>query len=221
MAGLAVVGGHSILGSDYGCDDRASPVVLQRHGPPDQRVPAHLVDHAANMRSLVAVGCDRVLALSSVGGLRRDLGVGTFLAPDDFIALHTSISIHDDFRGHTAPSLDMEWRALVVDAWTKHADEIAPIVDGGVYWQAFGPRFETPAEIRFIAQFADVVGMTMASECIVARELGLSYAAVCVVDNLANGIGDQPLSREDYEAGKRANQASVLAALDLVIREIA
>jgi 5'-methylthioadenosine phosphorylase len=219
MAGLAVVGGHSILGSDYG--HGASPIVLQRHGEPGRHAPAHLVDHAANMRSLVARGCDRVLALSSVGGLRRDLGVGTFLAPDDFIALHTSISIYDDFRGHTVPALDMEWRAQVVDAWSARANGIAPIVDGGVYWQAFGPRFETPAEIRFIAQFADVVGMTMASECIVARELGLAYAAVCIVDNLANGIGDQPLSREEFEAGKRANQAAVLAALDLVIPELA
>ena len=96
------------------------------------------------MRSLVAQGCDRVLALSSVGGLRRDLGVGTFLAPDDFIALHTSISIYDDFRGHTVPSLDLEWRAQVVDAWSARANDIAPLVDGGVYWQAFGPRFETP-----------------------------------------------------------------------------
>ena len=37
-------------------------------------------------------------------------------------------------------------------------------------------------------QDADVVGMTLASECIVACELHMLYAAVCVVDNLANGI---------------------------------
>jgi len=221
MAGLAVVGGHSILGSDYGCDDRAAQVLLQRHGTPDRHAPAHLIDHEANMRSLVAQGCDRVLALSSVGGLRRELGVGTFLAPHDFIALHTSISIYDDFRGHSVPSLDLEWRRTIVDAWSARANDVAPLQDGGVYWQAFGPRFETPAEIRFIAQFADIVGMTMASECIVARELGLSYAAVCIVDNLANGIGDQALSREEFEAGKLANQAAVLAALDLVMPELA
>ena len=40
-----------------------------------------------------------------------------------------------------------------------------------------------------MAAHADVVGMTIASECIVAAELGLAYAAICVVDNLANGIG--------------------------------
>lgn len=218
MARLAVVGGHSILGTDFGFN--ASYVVLQRHLAADRHSPAHLVDHEANMRSLVNQGCDRVLAISSVGGLRRELGVGTFLAPDDFIALHTSVSIFDDFRGHTVPSLDMEWRASVVDAWSARANAIAPLVDGGVYWQAFGPRFETPAEIRFIAQYADVVGMTMPSECIVAGELGLSYAAVCVVDNLANGIGEQSLTREEFEAGKRANQEAVLAALERVIPEL-
>ena len=173
------------------------------------------------MRSLVAQGCDRVLAVCSVGGLRRELGPGTFLAPDDFIALHTSISIYDDFRGYSIPSLSASWRAQVVDAWREHANEIAPIVDGGVYWQAIGPRFETRAEIRLIAQHADVVGMTMASECIVARELGLSYAAVCIVDNLANGLGDQHLTWEEFEAGKQANQAALFAALDRVIPELA
>ena len=75
-------------------------------------------------------------------------------------------------------------------------------VDGGVYWQAIGPRFETPAEIRLIAAHADVVGMTVASECVVAGELGLDYAALCVVDNLANGLGEAALSAEAMEADR-------------------
>ena len=51
------------------------------------------------------------------------------------------------------------------------------VEDGGVYWQVAGPRIETAAEVRLIAQHAHVVGMTVASECIVAGELGLPYAA--------------------------------------------
>jgi 5'-methylthioadenosine phosphorylase len=175
------------------------------------------VDHVANMRALVDQGCDRVLAISSVGGLRDALGVGTFLAPDDFIALDTSTSVYDDFRGHTVPALDPEWRRTVIDAWSAHAKGIVRLQDGGVYWQSVGPRFETPAEVRFIAHFADVVGMTMASECIVAGELGLAYACICVVDNLANGVGERPLTVAEYEAGKRANQAALVAALDAVV----
>ena len=229
---LAIVGGHSILGSQYAADgmradvevddgvriavlDCGTHVVLQRHGL-DGYTPAHLVPHADNLAALVALGCDRVLALSSVGGLRADVGVGTFVAPDDFIALHTSVSAYDDARGHRVPGFDRAWREQVVATWA----DIAPAVelrDGGVYWQTFGPRFETPAEIRYLAQFADVVGMTVASECVIAAELGLAYAAVCVVDNLANGVDDHELTVEEFEAGKAANRAAVLETLDALV----
>ena len=84
--------------------------------------------------------------------------------------------------------------------------------DGGVYWQTIGPRFETPAEIRLIAAHADVVGMTIASECIVAGELGLAYAAICVVDNLANGLGPEPLSVD--RAGSRRARPTPLRLRD-------
>ena len=54
-----------------------------------------------------------------------------------------------------------------------------------------------------MAAHADVVGMTIASECIVAGELGLAYAAVCVVDNLANGIGAGRAQRRRDGGGSR------------------
>jgi 5'-methylthioadenosine phosphorylase len=234
MGRLAVVGGHSILGSAYARDatrldvetpsavvpvlDAGHYVVLQRHGL-DRYIAAHAVNHRANLRALAELDCDRVLALSSVGGLRRELGVGTFLAPDDFIALHLGLSYFDDDPGHRVPGFDTAWRGRVVDVWARRADD--PLQDGGVYWQTIGPRFETRAEIRLLAAHADVVGMTVASECILAAELGLAYAAVCVVDNLANGIGDRPLTRDEFEAGKAANRGRLLAALGAVLPELA
>jgi 5'-methylthioadenosine phosphorylase len=216
MTGLGVIGGHSILGTGY---EHAGVPVVQRHGDP--YTPPHLIDHAANLRALLDQGCDRVLALSSVGGLRTDLGVGTFVVPDDFVALHTSVSIFDDARGHTVPTLLSQWRDRVVDTWRGRTDHGTDVRTSGVYWQTFGPRFETAAEIRFIARFADVVGMTMPSECIVAGELGLAYACVCTVDNLANGVAERPLTYEEFVAGKQANQAAVTAALDAVIPVLA
>ena len=233
---LAVIGGHSILGSAYASSGRRvdvgldggerigvldfdTHIVVQRHGL-DTYAPAHLLRHADTLRALVELECDRVLALSSVGGLRRDVGVGTFLAPHDFIALHTSVSTYDDGRGHRVPAFDGNWRERVVDAWARVVPEIR-LRDGGVYWQTFGPRFETPAEIRYIAQFADVVGMTVGSECVIAGEVGLAYAAVCVVDNLANGVGDQVLSLEEFEAGKETNRAAVIRSLESLVPEIA
>ena len=100
----------------------------------------------------------------------------------------------------------------MLDAWA--GGRRGALRDGGVYWQTIGPRFETPAEIRLIAAHADLVGMTIASECIVAGELGLAYAAVCVVDNLANGIGARAAQRRGVRARPRAPTRPPARALD-------
>ena len=51
-----------------------------------------------------------------------------------------------------------------------------------------GPRLETAAEIdRLERDGATVVGMTGMPEAVLARELGLAYAAIAVVVNHAAG----------------------------------
>ena len=235
MAELALIGGHSILGAEPGeaftrrrvetargpvdvYDDPARDLVLmQRHGLSEYRTAAR-IDHARNLAALVELGCERVLALASVGGLRPELGVGTYLLPDDFIALHLGLSLDEGHGGERIPGFDSGWRERVRDAWNAAAEP--PLVDGGVYWQAIGPRFETPAEIRLIAEHAHVIGMTVASECILAGELGLAYTAICGVDNLANGVAEQALTVADFEAGKEANRARMIEAVNATIAEL-
>jgi 5'-methylthioadenosine phosphorylase len=229
VARLAVIGGHSILGGEraLGLAERQVEtahgavavlegedfVFLQRHGLGAYRTAAR-IEHRANLAALAELGCDRIMALGSVGGLKSELGVGTFLCPDDFIALQLGLSLSDGHEGERVPGFDPEWRARVLGAWRGAGVDV---FDGGIYWQAIGPRFETPAEIRLIAAHADVIGMTIAAECILAGELGLAYAAVCIVDNLANGIGPTQLTVEEFEAGKAANRERLVAALGPVV----
>jgi 5'-methylthioadenosine phosphorylase len=205
---LGIAGGDYVDGLDVG-----DALLIPRHGDP--YVQPHRIDHAANMRKLLDGGCDRVLALGSVGGLRRELGVGTFVCPDDFIALHVGRSAFDDRRSHVVPGFDDEWRSRVVDAWVRSAE--VPLRDGGVYWETVGPRFETPAEIRLIGSHADVVGMTIASECVIAGELGLPHAAICVVDNLANGVAERELTVDEFRAGRERNRERLAAALAAIL----
>jgi 5'-methylthioadenosine phosphorylase len=61
----------------------------------------------------------------------------------------------------------------------------------------------------------------VASECVLAGEVGLRYAAVCMVDNLANGVGNATLTVEEFEAGEATNRGRLLAALDSVLPELA
>jgi 5'-methylthioadenosine phosphorylase len=214
MGHLAVILGSSAVGPGgteiAAVTEECGALVLQRHGAETYRLP-HLIDHGANLGALREAGCDRVLAIGSVGSLRTELAVGSMVCPDDFIALQALVTTFADARGHSMPGFDRDWRAEVIAAW--EAGGAGSLRDGGVYWQTNGPRFETPAEIRLIAAHADLVGMTLASECVVAGELGLRYAAVCMVDNMANGIGTQPLSPEDLERDRAENASRLRDAL--------
>ncbi|MGH2986874.1 MAG: MTAP family purine nucleoside phosphorylase [Solirubrobacterales bacterium] len=205
---LALVAGSSLRNADLPDGDWET---LQRHGEAAAYVLPHRIDHVANMRALADAGCDRVLAIGSVGGLRRELGPGTFVCPDDFVALDAApLTAIEGAAAHRIAGFDPGWRARVVDAFAATGAEPR---DGGVYWQSSGPRLETVAEIRQIAAHADVIGMTIASECVIAGEVGLRYAAVCVVDNLANGVGETELTIEELERGRERNRALLVEAL--------
>lgn len=218
MGRLAVILGSNALGPG-GAEIAAAAAehgaaIVQRHDSSEDYVLPHQIDHATNLRGIAEQGCDRVLAIASVGSLRPELPVGSLVCPDDFIALHLGYSVFGDQRAHTAPAFSERWRAEVIEAWETGGQ--APH-DGGVYWQTVGPRFETPAEIRMIAAHADVVGMTVATECIVAGELGLDYAALCMVDNLANGLGEGALSVAEMEADRVANASRLRDGLAAVL----
>jgi 5'-methylthioadenosine phosphorylase len=224
MGRLAVILGSNALGP--GGEDVAAAAaghgaaVLQRHGGGGGRYTLpHDIDHVANLERLAGEGCDRVLAIASVGSLRPDLGAGSFVCPHDFVALHVGLTALTDARAHRVPGFEPAWRTRVLDAW--RAGAAVALHDGGVYWQTIGPRFETPAEIELIAAHADLVGMTIASECVVAGELGLAYAAVCVVDNLANGIDSDALGLEAIEAQRALNIVRLRDALDAVLPSLA
>jgi 5'-methylthioadenosine phosphorylase len=230
MGRLAVAAGTTLLRTGYppeaerveiqtrfgpvGLLDAGEFVVLHRHGL-DAYAPPHAIDARANVSALAESGCDRVLAIGSCGSLRTELGVGTFLALSDFIAPQLGISLFDDARGHIVPGFDPRFRERVISAWRERVRE--PLTEGGVYRQMAGPRFETAAEVRMLADHADVVGMTLASECVIANELELAYAAICVVDNLANGVGERPLTITEFEAGVVANRGRMLSALTALV----
>ena len=233
MSRLAVIAGHTLLGTSFAAEAKrrelATPhgqvamrdaddfVYLQRHGFDGYTAP-HAIDYRANLAALAEAGCDRVLAIGSVGSLRQELGVGTFLAPDDFASLLVRATGFDDDRGHLLAGFDANWREEVLDAFAAVGE---PLRDGGTYWQSLGPRFETRAEVRAIASHADVVGMTIGSEAAIAGELGLRYAAVCTVDNFANGVAPPGLTLAEYEAGKAANRERAVRALTRAVPALA
>jgi 5'-methylthioadenosine phosphorylase len=207
------IGGTRVEGTDGG-----DIVGIARHGF-DRNVPAHLVDHRANITAGCELGCDRVLALASVGTLREDLPVGTLICPDDFYAPQVAPSFYSDARGHSVPGFDDEWRVAVISTWDALTE--TELENGGVYAQTRGPRFETPAEVRALGEVADVVGMTIAAESILAREATLAYAAVCTIDNWGNGVLDRQLTVEEYRRSRDQTAAVLVEGLRHVLPALA
>ena len=167
---------------------------LARHGY-GHTIPPHEVNYRANMWSLRDQGATRVIAATSVGGIRADLIPGTVAVPDQIID-YTYGRDFTYFDGKDRPVTHIDFtkpyservRQQILAAVKRTGGKC---VDGGVHAVTQGPRLETAAEInRLERDGADMVGMTGMPEASLARELGLAYATIAVVVNYAAGRGD-------------------------------
>jgi 5'-methylthioadenosine phosphorylase len=180
---------------------------VPRHGLDDSDyIPPHLINHPANLWALQNLGAAEIVSLGSTGSLSMDLPPGTLVVPDDFMTLAPPATVVFNRPHHALPRFSDRVRGKLLEAAGRAG---VAVRDGGVYFQTTGPRLETRAEIRFLARFADVVGMTVASEAGVASELGLDLAALCSVDNFGHGVSEQELSAEIIRAEAKKSVAAI------------
>jgi 5'-methylthioadenosine phosphorylase len=176
---------------------------ILRHGnAPNDYVLPHLINHRANLQALKDLGATEIVGINSTGSLKKDLCPGMIVVPDDFITLTATPTIHKNKAVHITPSLNENVRKKLIKAALSNKIKV---VKKGTYWQTHGPRLETKAEIKMMANFADIVGMTMAHEAVIAMELDLPYACACSIDNFGNGLLKKPLTMEKIIAGTRKN----------------
>jgi 5'-methylthioadenosine phosphorylase len=170
---------------------------LPRHGK-DHRYPPHRIPYRANIWALHQIGVRHILAPCAVGGLRPELGPGTFVLPDQLIdrtsgraqTFYDDRAVHVNFADPYCP-VD---RRLVLD----NAGGLE-IRDGGTMVVVEGPRFSTRAESRwYTALGGTVVNMTGLPEAALARELAICYTAVALVTDLDAGVeGDHGVTQEE------------------------
>jgi 5'-methylthioadenosine phosphorylase len=191
-------------------------VFIVRHGDdPDEYILPHKINHHANLQALKDHGVTDVIGINSTGSLKKNLHPGMIVIPDDFITLTATPTIHQNKALHITPSLNESVRQKLIAA---ARDCNLDVVETGTYWQVTGPRLETRAEIRMMANFADVVGMTMANEAVIALEMGLPYASACFIDNYGNGLMEKPLDMEEIIAGTRKNADRMMRLLEQYVK---
>jgi 5'-methylthioadenosine phosphorylase len=158
---------------------------IQRHGK-KKDIPPHRINHRANIIALKELGVEKIIGVTSVGSLKLDIKPKSFVVPHDYISLWNIPTFYGEEIVRVIPGLvDEGLRKTIIEV---AKDLGIDIIEKGVYFQTSGPRLETKAEINLMKDYADVVGMNMASEATLATELGLKYANVSTVTNYAHGI---------------------------------
>jgi 5'-methylthioadenosine phosphorylase len=193
---------------------------LPRHGR-DHRFPPHRIPYRANLWALRALGVRQIVAPCAVGGLRPELGPGTFVVPDQLIdrtsgrvqTFYDEGAVHVSFADPYCPA----GRAVLLAA----ARELGA-VDGGAMVVVEGPRFSTRAESRWFTSIGGaVVNMTGHPEAVLARELALCYTAIALVTDLDAGVeGEHGVTQEEVFAVFGKNTARLRDVLLKAVTEL-
>lgn len=190
---------------ETGYIDNFKVAVIQRHGKKKDK-PPHKINHQANFYALKILGVEKVIGMGSAGCLKEEIEIPAIIIPHDYIDFFSFVTIFDNSLVYVTPGFDDEIRQILINA-ARRVSKL-PVIEKGVYFQTRGPRLETKAEIAFMKNFADCVGMTAGSEATIAKELGMRYAVICTMDNYAHGIKG---ARIDYkEIVRKANENAAI-----------
>jgi 5'-methylthioadenosine phosphorylase len=194
-------------------------VFLPRHGK-GHKYPPHLINFRANIWGFRKLGVNKILSISAVGGINPSLKPGDFVISDQFIDF-TKSRVQTFYEGIYSKNDDTEIkdevsellknkRVVHIDVTDPFCPEMRdvlikvcdknnfPFHQKGVYAATEGPRLETSAEIKFLRLIgADIVGMTLVPEIVLARELKMHFASISVVTNLAAGISQNRLTSDE------------------------
>ena len=181
---------------------------IPRHGK-NHTIPPHRVNYRANLWALKELGVKRIIASAAVGSLREDYGPGAFVIPDQFID-RTKKRLDTFYDGgqvchiSSADPFCEQLRSIFI----KSAEKLGlDTKKSGTYVCIEGPRFSTRAESRLFQTWkADIVGMTIYPECILAREVEICYVSISIVTDYDVWDENPVSTKEVIEKAKESNK---------------
>lgn len=140
---------------------------------------------------LQRAGVRRILSDAGVGSLNTLLDPGDLVIPDDFVDLTTDRDRGGMIVGDHLLIMRDPVCPVGREALRAAAADLAPerrLFPRGTYVVTEGPRFESPAEVRRLQQYGDIVGQSFAPEVWLARDIGACYAGIYVIVNYGEGV---------------------------------
>ncbi|HEY6193768.1 MAG TPA: purine-nucleoside phosphorylase [Candidatus Eisenbacteria bacterium] len=137
------------------------------------------------VRVLKELGCRTLVVTNACGGMNPDMPPGTLVVTTDHINLmgdNPLIGPNDDELGPRFPDMSEPYARKLVALAERVALDLKQPLQRGVFVGVAGPNLETAAEYRFLRGVgADVVGMSLVPETIVAVHGGMSVLSFNVV----------------------------------------
>jgi len=164
----------------------AELLFLPRHGIHHELLPSE-INYRANIFALKRYGADKILSLSTIGSLAREVKPGDAAVPRQYIDRTRGGRKHT-FCGQGVVG-HVSLAKPVCPACEKHVESLAAsagceIHFGKTYICIEGPAFSTKAEsVWYRGMGAELIGMTAFPEYALAREAGLCYLPCCFVSD--------------------------------------
>ena len=173
------------------------------------------------LRVLQGLGCKVLVQTNAAGSLRLDLPPQSLMVLSD----HLNLAQRSPLVGEGGSARFVSMVDAYDPALRAQAGEIAAqrgiTLHEGVYAWAFGPQFETPAEIRMFRQLgADAVGMSTVPETILARHAGLRVLALSLITNMGAGLSAEALSHAHTLSQAQAVSAGACSLLADIIGQL-
>ena len=155
---------------------------MPRHGRNHNISPTNIPTRA-NIYAMKLLGVERIVSISAVGSLRKDIRPMDLLVPDQLIDRtrnRTNTFFDEGVVAHIAFS--NPFCQILSDLLSRVADRESTTHRGGTYVVMEGPQFSTRAESALYRSWgASVIGMTALPEAKLAREAEICYATLALV----------------------------------------
>jgi xanthosine phosphorylase len=166
------------------------------------------------IRMVKQLGATELMVTGATGSLNPEFGLGDIVLINDHLDFQAGNPLagpNDESIGPRFVNLENAYDEELRSIFGRVADRMAIPIQEGIYLALLGPSFETPAEIRAYRMLgADMVGMAVVPDVIIARHCGLRVIGIAAATNFAAGLSKEKVSHES------ALQHSELAARKLV-----
>ena len=166
------------------------------------------------------LGVEYLVVTAAAGGINKTYRPGDIVVISDHINLMCQNPLRGEnyaLMGERFPDMtrvyNTELSKFALGASLKHKIRMKE----GVYLGVQGPSYETPAEVKaFRTLGADLVGMSVIPESIVANKLGIKVLGLAYISNMAAGVLNKKLTHEEV----LKTGVNVVGKLSKIIEEV-